>query len=89
MLISKLSSEAYLLKKELEMFEFVFHVVLQSKILPILTTNSISISSQKIDSDLSQTYSLIKEAYKKLMNFRDHYEDAKNAANTKLQNSCF
>jgi len=48
MLISKLSferEEAYLLKKELETFKFIFHVVLQSKIL--ITTNSISTSLQK------------------------------------------
>lgn len=81
MLISTLSSEreeAYLLKKELETFEFVFHVVLHSKIL--ITTNYVSTSLQKTDLDLSQAYSLIKEAYKELTNFRDHYEDAKKNA---------
>lgn len=43
--------EAYLLKIELETFEFVFHVVLHSKIL--MTTNSVSTALQKTDLDLS------------------------------------
>ncbi|KAF2881217.1 hypothetical protein ILUMI_24954, partial [Ignelater luminosus] len=71
-------TDASNLKKDLESFEFVFQVVLHTKIL--IATNGVSQNLQKSDFDLWQARDLLQAARKELEEFRGEFEKAKSDA---------
>ncbi|XP_033217388.1 uncharacterized protein LOC117173106 [Belonocnema kinseyi] len=70
--------EASYLRKEMENLEFVFQVVLHTKVLT--TTNLVTKALQKRDVDLSQANVLLEQAYQELREFRNDYEIATSQA---------
>ncbi|KAM4026863.1 zinc finger MYM-type protein 1-like [Anomaloglossus baeobatrachus] len=77
---SKEREEARALRKKIESFEFVFLLVLQSKILD--KTNAISKVLQSEHMDLSNAAQLIYNTIEALSSYRNQFEDAKKTAIT-------
>ncbi|KAF2892726.1 hypothetical protein ILUMI_13442 [Ignelater luminosus] len=71
-------TDASNLKKDLESFEFVFQVVLHTKIL--IATSGVSQNLQKSDFDFWQARDLLQAARKELEEFRGEFEKAKSDA---------
>ncbi|OCT96206.1 hypothetical protein XELAEV_18013881mg [Xenopus laevis] len=75
---AKEKQEAKSLKKKLEAFEFIFIIVLQSKILDHINSISKMLQSEKMD--LSKAAHLICNAKEDLRKYRSNFEDAKQNA---------
>lgn len=71
-------NEASYLRQVMENFEFVFQVIMHTKVLT--TTNLVTKALQKPDVDLSQANVLLEQAYQELREFRNDYEGAKSQA---------
>ncbi|XP_077119085.1 zinc finger MYM-type protein 1-like [Ranitomeya variabilis] len=71
-------NEAMALKKKMDSFQFVFLVVLQTKVLQ--TVNALSTMLQAESMDLSKATNLIKNAAEELSQFRNHFDEAKESA---------